>query len=844
MKKVLSLVLVIAMVLSSMSFAFASTFEDVTGDYTKAIETLTALGVVTGYEDGTYRPEKTVTRAEMAKLIVEILGYGDLVAGSKSNFTDTQGHWADAWIALAAGKGLVVGTGDGKFTPDRTVSYDEAITMVVRALGYTDTCNELKNMTWPTNFKVKAAELGLTKDVKLATSGADRGGVAQLLYNALTATLVTVNSDGDVVKATTQTTDSQGKVVVEYTELLSRIADYDASFDVTTDVLDPNNKNYAGNNVDLAPYMFQNLKVYLNDDDEVVYVKGTNSLVLEGTIDEITTTAATTVIAVEDANAKITKVVLNTTAAAVDSSMVFENGSLRETDKNFFDIDALENVDTIKIVATDAGSKDGKIQGTEVEGYVTTFQTKVVRIEKEYVEGKTKIDRIALPLNDDDKVDFDNVTVKGDAESLEDIKVDDIVVEYLSEDETVTTLVVTRNSVEGKVNRVDSGAGYYYVNGTKYKLNSVANLTIVLGNEGVFYFDHDGKIADFDGEAAGPTNYAVVVAAPAGGEAQSRFGYSIKTYPQLKLATQDGETVIYDIQVKMDTDGSVSGSAKVDGTPIIATSGSASNLADATSKLAVTGISQYDLIKYSLNADGRISKITIVKADVETYLNGLSSDNVDLSKVNNELSSNAIIFDATGNDYDVVDRNTLPTELKAYVVRNTNGQITVLVAADGEVGSAVTQYAYITKVNPGYNDDGDEVKVVELYIDGVKKTVYTTTDVDQYLADGTTSDSSFSTKLVYQVKFDGADVEYTRKVNNATAVTASAINAKAGMIEIGGDWKVVADNATILGIDVAKKYNDRRVTEIRDLYDITKASTTFEVYYNSDSEICLILIHE
>ena len=60
------------MVLSSFSFAFAAPkFEDVTGDYEEAVGVLAALGVVTGYEDGTFRPERIVTRAEMAKLIVE-----------------------------------------------------------------------------------------------------------------------------------------------------------------------------------------------------------------------------------------------------------------------------------------------------------------------------------------------------------------------------------------------------------------------------------------------------------------------------------------------------------------------------------------------------------------------------------------------------------------------------------------------------------------------------------------------------------------------------------------------------------------------------------------------------
>ena len=201
MKKVLSLVLAIAMVLSSMSFAFGATFNDIADtDYQKAIETLEALGVITGYDDGTYRPEKTITRAETAKLMVQLLGYGDVVSGQKSNFSDTQGHWADEWIAIAAGRGIVVGTGNGKFNPEGLVTYDQVLTMLVRGLGYTDTCNELKNMTWPTNFKVKAAELNITKSVDMTAVQADRGGVAQAMFNALEQQLVKINSDGDVVR--------------------------------------------------------------------------------------------------------------------------------------------------------------------------------------------------------------------------------------------------------------------------------------------------------------------------------------------------------------------------------------------------------------------------------------------------------------------------------------------------------------------------------------------------------------------------------------------------------------------------------------------------------------------
>ena len=75
MKKVLSFVLVLSMILGSFGMAFAAAPSDVVGkDYEDAVNVLMELGVVEGYKDGTYRPEKVVTRAEMATLIIKALG--------------------------------------------------------------------------------------------------------------------------------------------------------------------------------------------------------------------------------------------------------------------------------------------------------------------------------------------------------------------------------------------------------------------------------------------------------------------------------------------------------------------------------------------------------------------------------------------------------------------------------------------------------------------------------------------------------------------------------------------------------------------------------------------------
>ncbi|WP_435164152.1 X2-like carbohydrate binding domain-containing protein [Paenibacillus glycanilyticus] len=99
-----------------------------------AIRKATAAGLMNGYTDGTFRPEKAITRAEMAQLAVRLAGGGSKLG---AGFADTTGHWAEQAVKAAEGAGYIKGYADGMFRPDRTLSRAEAVVVINRSLGIT-----------------------------------------------------------------------------------------------------------------------------------------------------------------------------------------------------------------------------------------------------------------------------------------------------------------------------------------------------------------------------------------------------------------------------------------------------------------------------------------------------------------------------------------------------------------------------------------------------------------------------------------------------------------------------------------------------------------------------------
>jgi hypothetical protein len=160
-----------------------------------AIYRLKSLGIMEGYPDGTFGENKTITRAEFAKLAVITAGLGEAAVneqGNSSIFTDVESdYWANGWINIAVVQQFLKGDGDGNFRPEDIITQAEAITVLLRIVGY----NDHLPGRWPANYITKAAQLGLLDNLMfLAYSPATRAEAAVMISGLLDQVMVEYNA--------------------------------------------------------------------------------------------------------------------------------------------------------------------------------------------------------------------------------------------------------------------------------------------------------------------------------------------------------------------------------------------------------------------------------------------------------------------------------------------------------------------------------------------------------------------------------------------------------------------------------------------------------------------------
>lgn len=174
---------------------FAAEFPDMPRthkNYT-AVESLVELGVIAGYEDGYFRPEREITRTEFCALMARTLGYSkDDYQLKELPFTDVKpGYWGEAYISFCFELGLINGMGDGTFLPADKVTMEQATKMTVCAIGREDEANSYIGEKWYSGYIVAAHNNNLYYKVDpILGQPAVRGDIAQMVYNMVESGLL------------------------------------------------------------------------------------------------------------------------------------------------------------------------------------------------------------------------------------------------------------------------------------------------------------------------------------------------------------------------------------------------------------------------------------------------------------------------------------------------------------------------------------------------------------------------------------------------------------------------------------------------------------------------------
>ena len=295
LKKILALVLAFACAFTMFAGAAFTDQADIKVE-NEVVDTLIELGVINGYTDGSFKPNDTVTRAEMAKMIYVLrTGNSDASAynNDKTSFTDVNGHWAAGFIKYCQSVGIIAGQSATKFAPDQTVTAQEAAKMLLVTLGYDANKAGLVGINWASKTNALADENGLLDDVNTSFTGpCPRQYAAQLIYNAIDTPTVVWRDDaytnvtllGDDNKTVGEKFMNLKKTtaVLEDVSKTSGKETFELTLDKTT--VDLNKTTDSDNNGAKALYSFTDVKkdysdlkyqmvtvLYKNNDKSKVY---------------------------------------------------------------------------------------------------------------------------------------------------------------------------------------------------------------------------------------------------------------------------------------------------------------------------------------------------------------------------------------------------------------------------------------------------------------------------------------------------------------------------------------------------------------------------------------------
>lgn len=608
LKKVISSVAALTMVASSVA-AFAVDFPDVesTASYAQAVQELSALDVISGYDDGTFGPDKLVTRAEITKMIVDALAERSSAEASteSTKFADVSAdHWAKGYINQGVANGFIAGMSDTEFDPDANVTYVQAQKMLVSAIGY-ETYAQAQG-GWPTGYKTYAASLDITKGISGIKDSTEltRAQVAQMIDNAMDAPLCVIASwktewngsktpnlevrDGkegrayetlftekhDAYKVYGRVTETSKTGSVDTDKVTFQVEKADNFDDEEVKADSPVSEDmYIGDSkADNYLRTYSQALIQKNDDDEFTILSiaaaaaNKSVTVASEDFDENKSTDEALYFFPAGTTKGSTKYQLDTTnGVTIYINGVESSKSIAEL-RDYLDKNETASVTLQKETETGSTSTSAKYNTIMVSSYVTAIVDEVIdKTNETSVNFDTYSSGIQakMTVNKDD----DNYTYsfKLDGKDIEakDLQQNDVLnISYDTtgsfKDSSFYDVIVTRNVVDGvKCTSINDSKGEYTIGGTKYKAAEGMDIDVETSTEYSLYLDHFGRIAKAD-ENSVSKNYGVLknIYKKAGGDYMAQIITKKGTEEEYKVDS-DNVKAYKSYLVKSDADGAV-----------------------------------------------------------------------------------------------------------------------------------------------------------------------------------------------------------------------------------------------------------------------------------------------
>lgn len=696
-KRVISSVLGGCMAASLIPSAAAAIPAEVKGTrYEEAAAVLSALKIMNGDENGQYRLDDTIIRSEVTKMAITAMGMAESANNSKeTKFSDVSlTHWANGYINLASSLGLIEGDGDGKFRPNDPISYQEAATIMVRALGYD--VQARNNGGYPSGYLKVANENKLTRNVEGGqTEAITRGNVAILTNNALEVNKMeqTGFGDGGKFEITNKTLLSDN---LETEKLSGQIL---SAGDAALKDEKPAGKNRVkiGENEYAAATSLNNLlgynvTYYVNKDKEVILAlpdKGKNKTaeIASDRFSSVSEKNGKNVIEyyTDENSSKTTSLTLSN-----DAQLIYNN---RLTDFKKDLIDISDKNAYLTVLDTNNDSSYDIVFVTEFSNIVIDYSTTDKAVGK---NGETiRFDDIEYKLY--------NGFSEAEVSSLQEW---DVLAKVSSLDNKYHEFYISRSIVSGKISsKSEDGVT---IGDKTYKIANGMTDTLTIGQTADFCLDIDGKIAAIKAASNISDGYAYMT---------NIYKNDSRDNVLVKLTDKTGKVITLTLSDRVKLNGSTVSANEV------------------YNELTENNSVKKQLITFSKNSSDKVTELNIANDKSES--GAVDTEKFTLNKkLTNELYQSAtsklgnvritdktIVFDISDEDeIKVADKNVFENNETytgmVYDMTESYDAAVIVLTDTAFKPAASSSLAVVKKIASGTNSEDNEIDILTALADG------------------------------------------------------------------------------------------------------------------------------